>query len=156
MQFAASSTSSNSSRQTGRQFAKPELSTFIVEDSNLILENLIDALGELGPTPVQVVGHAADEHTALQGLAKVGGKVDLLITDIFLRQGSGLAVLQAATKAGLPAHRVVLTNYATAAMRQRCVDLGAHRVFDKSTDLDELLGYCAELAEGNGRTATSQ
>ena len=41
---------------------------------------------------------------------------------------------------------VVLSNYATADMQRRCMDLGASRVFDKSRELDELIGYCEQLA----------
>ena len=44
------------------------------------------------------------------------------------------------------ARRVVLTNYATPDMRRRCAELGAHRVFDKSAELEELLAYCASLS----------
>ena len=44
------------------------------------------------------------------------------------------------------AELVVLTNYATPDMRRRCAQLGAHRVFDKSAELEELLAYCAKLA----------
>jgi DNA-binding NarL/FixJ family response regulator len=41
---------------------------------------------------------------------------------------------------------VVLTNFASADIRRRCQQLGADRVFDKSTELDELLAYCRQLA----------
>ncbi|MDP3224506.1 MAG: hypothetical protein Q8M96_15340 [Rubrivivax sp.] len=43
--------------------------------------------------------------------------------------------------------RVVLSNYATEAMRVRCLELGADGVFDKSTEIDALLHYCNELAQ---------
>ncbi len=118
------------------------LKAFIVEDSPVILENLVAALHDLAG--VEVVGSTADEEGARQALPAAGA--DLLIVDIFLRQGSGLGVLQQARQLGLPA--VVLTNYATAAMRERCAQLGAERVFDKSRELDELMQFCAERAGG--------
>ena len=79
---------------------------------------------------------------------------DLLILDIFLRQGTGLGVLQhlaAQTAPSLPAVRtrpkvVVLTNYATAAVRARCLALGADAVYDKSQDIEALLAFCANLS----------
>jgi len=37
--------------------------------------------------------------------------------------------------------RVVLTNYATLDMRSRCRALGADAVFDKSTEVDELIDW---------------
>jgi DNA-binding NarL/FixJ family response regulator len=126
------------------------LKTFIVEDNRLIYENLVSTLEEL--TRVEVVGHATDEASAVRWLREAGNHADLLIIDIFLLHGSGLGVLQAARDAALPMRRVVLTNYASTDIRRRCAVLGADRVFDKSCELDELISYCARVAEG---TATA-
>lgn len=123
------------------------LKTFIVEDNPLIYENLVSTLEEL--TSVEVVGSAGDEASAVQWLSEEGDQVDLLIIDIFLLNGSGLGVLQAVKDAGLSVRRVVLTNYASADIRRRCAALGADRVFDKSCELDELIAYCARLADGS-------
>jgi hypothetical protein len=46
---------------------------------------------------------------------------------------------------------VVLTNYATAQMREHCIKLGANRVFDKSNEFEAFLEYCARLANGETR-----
>jgi len=126
------------------------IKTFIVEDSAIILDNLVATLEEM--TPVHVVGSAVDESSATACLQKLNGEIDLIIIDIFLRSGSGLGVLRGAVQNGLRAKRVVLTNYATNDMRDKCKALGADRVFDKSNDLDELLTYCSRLAEGCGNT----
>ncbi len=120
--------------------------TFIVEDSPLIRDNLIAALEELAD--VQVIGSAADESGAVRWLAQAQEPCDLLIIDIFLKSGSGLGVLRAATDARLAVKRVVLTNYATPDMRRRCEQLGADRVFDKSHELEDLIAYCGRLASG--------
>jgi len=119
------------------------LRAFIVEDSPVILLNLTAALEELQPTRVRVVGHAADEENAVRQLQELGSDVDLIIIDLFLKQGSGLGVLGALARADLPARRIVVTNYATPDIRLRCQAMGAHQVFDKSIDLDALLDYCA-------------
>ena len=71
-----------------------------------------------------------------------------MIIDIFLHRGSGLAVLASAAGRGVAGQCVVLTNYATPEMRRRCAALGADRVFDKSSELDELIAYCNALAGG--------
>ena len=123
------------------------LKTFIVEDSPIILDNLVATLQEL--VPVQVVGSAPDEHTALARIATLRDDLDLVIIDVFLTAGSGLGVLRGAARSGLRAKCVVLTNYATLDMRNKCKALGADRVFDKSNDLDDLLSYCIRLAEGH-------
>jgi DNA-binding NarL/FixJ family response regulator len=128
--------------------------TFIVEDSTLILDNLVATLEELAP--VQVVGSAADENTATRCLGRLAHDIDLLIIDVFLKKGSGLGVLRAAAAAGLSAQRVVLTNYATPEMRERCKSLGADRVFDKSSQLDELIGYCMRLASDTGAGSSGE
>lgn len=125
----------------------PSVKTFIVEDSPVILGSLIEALNELAD--VQVIGTAADEAAALLWLARPQEPCDLLIIDIFLKQGSGLAVLRAAANAQLAAKRVVLTNYATPDVRHRCAQLGADRVFDKSHELEDLIVYCGRLADGS-------
>jgi DNA-binding NarL/FixJ family response regulator len=122
------------------------LKAFIVEDSPVIRENLIAALEELAP--VQVVGTAEDEPTAVDWLGGNNRACDLVIIDIFLKRGSGLGVLRAASDLHKPMSLVVLSNYATPDMRRKCLDLGASRVFDKSNEIDALIQYCTLLADG--------
>jgi len=122
------------------------LRTYIVEDSPVIRDNLIATLEEL--VPVKVVGSAEDEATALDWLANADHCFDLVIIDIFLKHGSGLGVLRHATGLQRDAKLVVLTNYATPDMRQKCLELGADRVFDKSHEIDGLIQYCGRLAAG--------
>jgi DNA-binding NarL/FixJ family response regulator len=122
------------------------LRAYIVEDSQVIRDNLIATLEEL--VPVEVVGHAEDEATAIQWLSRTDNSVDLVIVDIFLKSGSGLGVLKVTHD--LPAHRnvVVLSNYATPDIRRKCLELGADKVFDKSNEIDALIQYCTRLAGG--------
>lgn len=128
-----------------------QLKIYIVEDSPVIRESLIAALEEL--VPVEVVGTAEDELTAVQWLTRTSNYVDLVIVDIFLKGGSGLGVLRAVN--GLPQRHklVVLSNYATQDIRRKCLELGADRVFDKSNELEALILYCDQLAAGqNGNS----
>jgi len=122
----------------------PLLKIYIVEDSVVIRDNLIATLEEMAP--VTVVGSAVDESSALAWLCPGEAAYDLVIIDIFLRQGSGLGVLKQLRPLRPEASLVVLTNYATPDMRQRCLALGADRVFDKSHEIDALLDYCSGLA----------
>lgn len=126
------------------------LTTYLVEDSPVIRDNLASTLAELAQ--VQMVGWAADEATASQWLALARPAPDLLIVDLFLEHGSGLGVLRAAATRPDGPTRVVLSNYASAAMRRQCLALGADRVFDKSTEIDALIAYCLALAR-RGDTA---
>lgn len=118
------------------------LRTFLVEDNPVISRHLVSTLEELGP--VQVIGQARSESQAVAWLMQPP-PCDLMIIDIVLASGSGLGVLQAAQACASPMHRVVLTNHATPALRQRCLALGAQRVFDKSCELEALIAWCEEL-----------
>lgn len=122
----------------------PRLPIYLVEDNPLIRENLVATLEELAP--VQVVGTAEDEASAVQWLARADVPARLVIVDIFLKAGTGLGVLRAAAGAGPQRPLVVFSNYASAEMRRRCLALGAARVFDKSDEIDALIAYCTELA----------
>lgn len=123
-----------------------KLKTFIVEDSPVIRQSLIATLEEL--VPVEVVGTAEDELTAVLWLTQPSNHFDLVIVDIFLKGGSGLGVLRAANKLPQRQNLVVLSNYATQDVRRKCLELGADRVFDKSTEIDALILYCGRLAAG--------
>ncbi len=123
------------------------LRTFIVEDSPVIRESLVAALEEM--VPMTVVGQADDGTTALRWFDDPGNACDLAIIDIFLRTGSGMDVLRGLAERQRGVDRVVLTNYATPDIKARCIALGASRVFDKSSEIDELVAYCQQLA-GNG------
>lgn len=127
----------------------PALNTYLIEDNAVIREHLIATLEELAP--VRVLGSASDEATALHWLALPDHEVDLVLIDLFLAGGSGLGVLRALARPTLPRQRpalVVLSNFVSPDMRRHCLSLGAVRVFDKSSDIEALLAYCAELAAG--------
>jgi two-component system OmpR family response regulator len=123
-----------------------ELRTYIVEDNATIRENLIGTLEELAS--VQALGWSETENDARAWLAAREGQWDLAIVDLFLKQGSGGGVLEACRDRGSDQRVVVLSNYATADMRKRCAQLGADAVFDKSNEIDALVDYCLQLAEG--------
>jgi DNA-binding NarL/FixJ family response regulator len=116
---------------------------FIVEDSEVILQGLTDTLEHM--LPLKVVGSSSDEKSAVEWLNGHADQCDLVITDIFLKQGTGLDVLKHLQTLRGQFAKVVLTNYATADVRKRCAALGADKVFDKSSELDELIEYCAQV-----------
>lgn len=125
--------------------ADPTLRIFLIEDSPVIRENLIATLEEMAP--VTVVGSAETEGAATEWLQTHEPQdCRLVIVDIFLKGGSGLGVLRAMTDSHAGRKLVVLSNYATPEMRERCMELGADRVFDKSDDIDVLIDYCVALA----------
>lgn len=116
------------------------LKTYIVEDNALIRDNLISTLEELAS--VVSVGTAEDENQGISWLTDSHNDWDLAIVDLFLRQGSGMGVLAACKNRSPRQKVVVLSNYATADIRQRCSYLGADAVFDKSTEVEALMAFC--------------
>jgi DNA-binding LytR/AlgR family response regulator len=73
-------------------------------------------------TPVQVVGSADEEGAAKRWLDDPSHECELVIVDVVLRSGSGLGVLRA-----------------------------ADRVFDKSSELDDLIAFCVDMGDGPAR-----
>ena len=134
--------------------ASAALTCFLVEDNAVIRENLVATLEEM--LDMRVLGHAVDENGAIHWMSEAQPGCDLVIIDLFLAQGTGLNVLKAASERMPAARRVVLSNYATPDMRQRCLALGADKVFDKSAELDDLLAYCGDLADSAQRDATTR
>lgn len=114
--------------------------TYIVEDSATIRQNLIETLQELAL--VEPVGIAETEHEGRRWLAQNEGEWDLAILDLFLREGSGLNLLQDLRARHPRKKLVILSNHATSDVRWRCKQLGADAVFDKSTELEQLVAYC--------------
>ena len=118
------------------------LKTYIVEDNPTIRENLIATLEELAR--VEAVGSSDTESESKIWLVNNPDSWDLAIVDLFLKQGSGLGVLGACRDRKPGQKVVVLSNYATADIRQRCAQLGVDAVFDKSNEIDALVEYCIE------------
>ncbi len=116
------------------------LKTFIVEDNATIRDNLIATLEEL--VGIDASGTAETENEARAWLGNPAHAWDLAIVDLFLKQGSGLGVLEACKNRKPSQKVVVLSNYATADIRKRCAQLGVDAVFDKSNEIDALVDYC--------------
>jgi DNA-binding NarL/FixJ family response regulator len=118
------------------------LRAYIVEDSPTIRDNLVETLQELAQ--VEAVGMADTEREAKAWLTANPSAWDVAVVDLFLRQGSGLKVVEACKGRRYGQKVIVLSNHATSDMRRRCAQLGADAVFDKSTEIDALLDYCVK------------
>ena len=125
------------------------LITYLAEDNQTILDNLIATLEEIAD--VKVAAHAATQAEATRWLTLHDGSWHLAIVDLFLKQGSGLGVLAGCRNREPYQKVVVLTNYATPDIRRRACDLGADAVFDKSTELDALYAFCTEQTRNISR-----
>jgi len=121
------------------------LRIFLVEDSLTIRISLMDMLTDLADACL--VGIAEQQAEAIQWLNEHPDGWDVAIVDIFLKRGSGLPVLSASADRSTKQRVLVLSNYATPAVRAQALRLGADRVFDKSQDVDALVDYCRRVRQ---------
>lgn len=126
---------------------------YIVEDNATVRDHLVGMLEELAGT--QTVGMAETEEEGTDWLARNDAQWDLAIVDLFLKEGSGLGVVEACRYRRPSQKMVVLSNHATREIRWRCAQLGADAVFDKTTELDALVEYCLAQSEKLSAAATS-
>ena len=116
------------------------LNTFLVEDSPALQEVLVEAMELIAP--IKFVGLATTEDAAVQWLAANRNAWDLTIIDLVLHKGTGFGVLGACKQRSAQQKVVVLTSYREEEMWQRCRELGADGVFDKSHQIEELVDFC--------------
>jgi two-component system OmpR family response regulator len=121
------------------------LRIYLIEDSPVIRNALAESLEEL--VGARVVGWASTEAEATEWLAAHPNDWDLAVVDLFLLQGSGLNVVKSCSGRALRQKVIVLTNYATEPIRQRCLAAGADAIFDKATEIDEFTRYAIDEVE---------
>src|SRR5258705_11667018 len=97
------------------------LRVFIVDDSDLVKQRVLEVLKTVGF--IQLVGQADSVQSALQRIPVI--RPDVVLLDLGLPDGSGLAVLKEILKLDPPPAAAVLTNYATPSLRKRCLAAGA-------------------------------
>jgi len=105
----------------------------LVEDLPAIRASLTVALKDLADVDVIAVAETADEAVS----AARTNEWDVMVLDLFLREGTGLSVLSSLQVRNAKQRVVVLTNYATPDVFRRCMSLGASAVFDKSCQLED-------------------
>ena len=132
--------------QSGVQTA-PAYRVFLVEDSSAIRETLATSLESAGL--VKIVGFAETADDAWRAVQRQ--PADAVIIDLHLRSGTGFDLLNRLKS--VPAlsgiKKLVLTNFATPAFRQRCASLGADYFFDKSLEFDRAIDVLDDLARNS-------
>ena len=120
------------------------LRILLIEDHPQLSEELSGTLEELADA--EVVGTARAQDEACRWMDERTQACDVAVIDVFLKRGTGLGVLEHMAKYEQPPRRVVITNYATPDMHRRCRQLGADAVFDKSTEIDQLIDWLASAS----------
>jgi DNA-binding NarL/FixJ family response regulator len=118
------------------------LRVVVVEDSEAFLLRLKLAL-KLFPQ-LEVVGVAESASAAISLVDTV--KPDLVLLDLYLKQGSGVDVLRHINETGLKVRTLVMTSEESGELRLACLSLGASRFFDKAGLIDALPGEVDSLS----------
>lgn len=119
----------------------PAIRVFLVEDSEPIRERIASLLAEIDG--VLLIGHA--DTAAAASAAILSTRPDVVLLDIHLAEGSGIDVLQAVHTC-LPAIVfIVVTNFASAPYREKCLAAGASHFIDKSTESAHIAPLLAAL-----------
>jgi CheY-like chemotaxis protein len=115
----------------------------LIEDSEVLSRRLIDLLSE--PGRLAVAAQAATQTEALSRLQE--SPYDVLVVDIELAEGNGVAVIRQARQHYPPESQpliVVLTNYASDFVREHCFAAGADYFLDKMRDIARLRPIVAD------------
>jgi DNA-binding response OmpR family regulator len=128
----------------------PEIGVLLVEDERLLDRVVSDALRTIG-VPCETV---SCEEEAVQRLAQ--RRYDLVILDLRILRGSGVAVLQQvrALYPDLPV--IVVTAYTTAEDVAHALALGVDALLYKPFDIDTLLNTVRTLLHRRVQAATAQ
>jgi len=109
----------------------------LIEDSAVLTRRLIDLLSE--PGRIEVAAQATTQTEAVSRLQETA--FDVLVVDIELAEGNGVAVIRHARQLYPPDAQpliVVLTNYASDFVRDHCFAAGADYFLDKMRDISLL------------------
>lgn len=115
---------------------------FIVEDSPTVRTALRELLGTVAF--LSVVGEAATETQATEWLHKHRRGWCLAVIDLLLPEGSGFGLVQRCRSENPHATVIVFSEFATPAIKAKCIETGADAVFKKS-ELAELLQFLEGL-----------
>ncbi|HYW58297.1 MAG TPA: response regulator [Polaromonas sp.] len=116
------------------------LRVFLVEDNELMRQQLVESLNE--ELNVDLVGTAETEAEAKDWLERNPRGWDVAILDLFLREGTGAGVLRYCKTRAETQDVLVMTNYPISSLLTHCRLLGANAVYDKSSELGDLIAYC--------------
>src|SRR5512136_2675152 len=97
------------------------LKVYVVDDSELVRERLIDMVSEI--EGVEVVGETGDLRGAEESIGQL--RPDAVILDIRLPDGNGITLLRHMKRERPAATVIVLTNYPYPQYREECLDAGA-------------------------------
>lgn len=116
---------------------------FIADDSEILIERLVDILSEI--EGIEIVGQEGDAIKIIAAIERL--HPDLVILDIQMPGGNGISILETLKKMENPPLVIMFTNYPYLQYRRRCLDAGADFFFYKVTEFEKLVDVIRELAK---------
>ena len=113
----------------------------IADDSEVFAQRLIRELSDIDG--VDIVAHARTGAEALRAISTLHPEV--VILDIQMPDGSGIDVLESLKGEPISPITIVLTSFAFAQYRKKCLRLGASFFFDKSAEFAKVAEVLAQM-----------
>ena len=114
----------------------------LVEDSRILRERLRGIINAIPMASLVAETDNADDARCLLDQHRP----EVAVIDLRLKGGSGLSVIGHAKAAHSATTLIVLTNFAQAEYRSKCIELGAHYFFDKSKGIGAFTRLLADLS----------
>ena len=121
------------------------LRVYLVEDSPLFRERIIESLAKDGAS--HIVGVSDNEEEAVKGI--LDSEPDAVVLDIQLREGNGFNVLRRLNDTLPFGNRplvIMLTNHHTSSYCHRAYAAGTDYFFDKASEFHRVSKVIADLA----------
>jgi DNA-binding NarL/FixJ family response regulator len=123
--------------------ANPPLKVLLVEDSAVLQERLRELLDHV--PGIDLIAIVDSEHAAVTLLRSI--RIDVLLLDLHLKQGTGFGVLRATADLPNRAVAVVLTNFALPQYQREASALGVRYFLDKAREFDRIADVLREVAD---------
>jgi len=113
---------------------KNKIKVLIVEDSSVIVQRLYPVMAEIDF--IESIAHAKNGEEAITLLQLIDPR--LVILDIKMPGISGIDVLKHIKDAKRDCKVIMLTNHSDDKYRKTCLELGADKFLNKTTDIDKV------------------
>lgn len=123
----------------------------IVEDSPILANKLAEMMTEVPDLEIVGTAGSVGEGALLTPLVHP----DVIVVDLQISGGTGLDVLRFAKSNWKEIAVIILTNNASAFIREACLKAGADFFVDKSNELGELLAILSKIREKRGKRAST-
>jgi two-component system OmpR family response regulator len=134
------------SKVSGHRVTLQALKVLLVEDSSVLAERMAETIRQI--PEIELIGTQDSEEGAVLEIRR--RRVDVVLLDLQLKQGSGFGVLRAIGSMQRKPCVVVLTNHDSAEHERSAVELGAQYFLDKARDFARLPEILRRIVNSGG------